>query len=260
MNSKKVVAFDLDDTLSLSKMPVEDFMVDQLCRLLEEKYVAVISGANFEQFNKQFISRISCKDLFNKLFILPVKGSQMFKFEEGSWVEKYSYEMRPSEREHIKGTIYEVLRSYGFDFNQKIYGELITDKSAGITLSLQGSDAPLEVKEVYDPDHKKRQELLKLLKPLLPEYSISIGGKTSIDVTPFGIDKAFGLTKLSEMIHIPLSQFVFIGDALFPGGNDSSVKRLDIDTIAVDGTDGTVRDTAEVIENIIQGKVELSNS
>lgn len=254
MNSKKVIVFDLDDTLSKSKTDISKEMADLVCRLLKIKYVAVISGADFSQFSKQFIKHIQC-DFLNKLYILPVKGSQFYKYEDGQWVQKYSFEIPKRDREFIKCEIYRVLEKYGFDFDQKLYGDIITDKVAGMTLSLQGENAPLEVKEKYDQDHSKRREIVKLLKPLLPDYSISIGGKTSIDITPLGIDKAYGLNKLSQSIMISLEHFLFIGDALFPGGNDSSVKRLGIDTIAVDGNDGTVDDTAALIRDILSGKV-----
>lgn len=251
-SDKKVIAFDLDDTLSRSKSIIQSPMVKLLCELLKHKYVAVLSGANFEQFNKQFISKMDCSDL-NKLYILPVKGSQLYKYEHGEWIKKFSYTMSSIEKETVYSAIYDALKKYGFDFNQKTYGELIQDKVSGITFSARGGDAPLEIKEVWDPDHSKREKIVKLLNPYLPDFNVAIGGTTSIDITPKGIDKAFGIKKLSEIINIPLNKFLFIGDALYPGGNDESVKRIGIDTIAVDGQDGTVEDTGLVIKKILEG-------
>jgi len=37
--------------------------------------------------------------------------------------------------------------------------------------------------------------IVSFLKPLLPDFSVGIGGMTSIDVTKKGIDKAFGVKK-----------------------------------------------------------------
>lgn len=251
--NKKVIAFDLDDTLSRSKTEIKESMVSLLCKLLEHKYVAVISGANFDQFYNQFISKIQCGHL-SRLYILPVKGAQLYKNEHGEWIQKYSYKMSKIEKETVYAVIYDSLKKYGFDFNQKIYGKLIQDKESGITLSARGGDAPIEIKEVWDPDHSKREKIVKIMSPFLKDFNVAIGGTTSIDITSKGMDKAFGLQKLSEIVNIPLSKFLFIGDALYPGGNDASVKRLNIDTIAVDGQDGTVSDTELVIKNILEGK------
>ena len=51
-----------------------------------------------------------------------------------------------------------------------------------------------------------------------------LGGTTSVDVTKPGIDKAYGIGKLRDMLSISIQEMIFIGDALFPGGNDYSAK------------------------------------
>ncbi len=47
-----------------------------------------------------------------------------------------------------------------------------------------------------------------------------MGGATSIDVTKPGIDKAYGIGKLRDTLHLSFKEMIYIGDALFPGGND----------------------------------------
>ena len=47
-----------------------------------------------------------------------------------------------------------------------------------------------------------------------------LGGTTSVDVTKPGIDKAYGIRKLRDILGIAIDEMIFIGDALFPGGND----------------------------------------
>ena len=61
-----------------------------------------------------------------------------------------------------------------------------------------------------------------LLDKLIPEFSVRLGGSTSVDVTKHGIDKAYGIRKLRDVLGIPIPQMIFIGDAVFPGGNDYS--------------------------------------
>ena len=83
-----------------------------------------------------------------------------------------------------------------------------------------GQQAPIEEKEKWDPEFSKRQQIKKLLDKLIPEYSVRLGGTTSVDVTKPGIDKAYGIRKLRDILGVAISEMIFIGDAIFPGGND----------------------------------------
>jgi hypothetical protein len=74
----------------------------------------------------------------------------------------------------------------------------------------------------------------------LPELSISIGGATSIDITHKGVGKGHGLKRLRNVSGIPFEQMVFIGDAIFPGGNDYSAKELRLETLQVENLYGTL--------------------
>ena len=51
-----------------------------------------------------------------------------------------------------------------------------------------------------------------------------LGGTTSVDVTKPGIDKAYGIRKLRDILGIAIDEMIFVGDALFPGGNDYPAK------------------------------------
>jgi hypothetical protein len=85
-----------------------------------------------------------------------------------------------------------------------------------------------------------------MLDALIPEFSIRMGGATSIDVTKPGIDKAYGIGKLRDIPGIPLSEMIFIGDALFPGGNDYPAEQAGVVSIPVRGPS----ETKPVIEAI----------
>ena len=78
-----------------------------------------------------------------------------------------------------------------------------------------------------------------MLDTLIPEFSVRMGGATSIDVTKPGIDKAHGIGKLRDILHIPLKEMIFIGDALFVGGNDFAVKEAGVVSIPVRGRSET---------------------
>jgi phosphomannomutase len=46
-----------------------------------------------------------------------------------------------------------------------------------------GQKAPLDEKKKWDPDFSKRKKIKAILDPLIPEFSVRLGGATSIDVT-----------------------------------------------------------------------------
>ena len=56
---------------------------------------------------------------------------------------------------------------------------------------------------------------------MIPEFSVAMGGASSIDITRPGVDKAYGILKLKDVLGIPIKEMIFIGDALFPGGTIS---------------------------------------
>jgi hydroxymethylpyrimidine pyrophosphatase-like HAD family hydrolase len=94
------------------------------------------------------------------------------------------------------------------------------DRGSQITFSGLGQHAPLEEKKKWDPDFARRKKIKALLDTLIPEFPVRLGGATSIDVTKHGIDKAYGIRKLRDVLGIPIAEMIFIGDAVFPGGND----------------------------------------
>ena len=109
-----------------------------------------------------------------------------------------------------------------------------------------GQQAPLSVKKNWDPLMEKRKYLAHLMKKQLKDFEIRIGGTTSIDITKRGIDKSYGILNLMELYGIESSEVVFIGDALYEGGNDHTVKSVGIECIETTGPD----ETLNVIEEI----------
>ncbi len=82
----------------------------------------------------------------------------------------------------------------------------------------------------------------------LPWLEVHAAGYTSIDVTQKGIDKGYGVRQIEKYLHTPILKMVFIGDALFPGGNDYAARRTGVECIAVKN-DG---ETKKIVKNIIK--------
>ena len=134
------------------------------------------------------------------------------------------------------------------DFKAKeTWGEQIEDRGSQITFSALGQQAPLEEKKKWDPDFAKRKKMKELLDELIPGFSVRLGGTTSVDVTKPGIDKAYGIRKLRDILGIAIEEMIFIGDALFPGGNDYPAKEAGALSIQVRDPNESKR----VIEAII---------
>jgi HAD superfamily hydrolase (TIGR01484 family) len=243
--SKKIIAFDLDGTLAESKRPITEEMAKLVEELAKEKIVAIISGGTFKQFNTQFLPAFSQEDLsspfIKNLILLPTSGSQRYEynFDRKEWsltdIELFPENVKQKARKILKGMIDSGL----YDIPQNPTGEYIEDRLTQLSISALGQEAPIEQKKLWDPDQKKRQKMKAVLDKELPETSIIIGGTTTIDILPKGFDKATGLKRLLEKLEMVIGDMVFVGDAIFPGGNDYSAKEAGIESIKVSGPNET---------------------
>jgi phosphomannomutase len=105
----------------------------------------------------------------------------------------------------------------------------------------------LKEKEEWNSDFAKRKKIKIILDSLIAEFSVRIGGSTSIDITKPGIDKAFGIKKLRDTLSISVNERIYIGDALFVGGNDYPAEQSGVISIPV----RCLNETKLVIEAVI---------
>ncbi len=250
IKSKKLIIFDLDGTLALSKSLMDSEMALLLLELLKEKSVAVISGGGFPQFEKQFLKALNAESKqadFSKLFIFPTCSTSFYRYNSEAWEKVYENVLRPEEKEKIFSAFQQVFQETGYVHPEKTYGEVIEDRNSQITFSALGQSAPLELKETFDPTTEKRKKLQEHLQEKLPEFSVRIGGSTSLDVTKKGIDKAYGISKIQEQLSFKKEEMLFLGDALFPGGNDYPVISTGVDCMQVKDPE----ETKEIIRILI---------
>lgn len=236
---KKLAVFDLDGTLAESKSALDPDMAHLLVRLLEVVKVAIISGGAWEQFETQVLSNLPQDDRLKDLSMLPTCGTQFYRYDDG-WKKLYAEDFSPEEKKQIIAALDHALDETGYR-PEKHWGELIEDRGSQITLSALGQQAPLQEKKQWDPDFAKRNRIKAILQPLIPRFSVNLGGATSIDVTMPGIDKAYGIHKLRETLRIPIADMVFVGDAIFPGGNDYPAKEAGVVSIRVRDPEETQR-------------------
>lgn len=236
---KQLIAFDLDGTLAESKQPLQEPMGEALADLLGVAHVAVISGGDWPQFQKQVASRLPARADLSKLWLMPTTGTKLYVHRDGAWQTVYAELFDDVTKAKILKAFDESLEATGF-VPEKTWGERIEDRGSQITFSALGQEAPVAEKEHWDPKFEKRKVIQADLKKRLPGLSINMGGATSIDITQEGVDKAYGLKKLRDESGIPLDAMMFIGDAIFPGGNDYPAKELGLDTVRVRDPEETI--------------------
>ncbi|GIZ41367.1 hypothetical protein CKM354_000467300 [Cercospora kikuchii] len=244
----KLVAFDLDGTLAISKQAIQQNMAEALSSLLQVAHVAVISGGDWPQFSKQIASRLPPTADLSKLWLMPTSGTKLYRFDAptNTWQTVYADLFTSETKASILQAFDASLDATGFKPSQT-WGERIEDRGSQITFSALGQEAPISEKQTWDPDFAKRKVIQADLKTRLPDLSINMGGTTSIDVTKQGVDKAYGLRKLSEESKIHLDEMTFVGDAIFPGGNDYPAKQLGLKTVQVENPDGTLAAIAAIV-------------
>lgn len=253
---KKVIAFDLDGTLTASKSPVEETITNLISKLLNHFEICVISGGKFDQFKEQFIRHLYIDERkLSSLHIMPTCGTRYYRFNNKTkeWEIVYAENFTKAQKEKIITNLTKVVEDLGYR-EEKTWGPDIEDRDSQITFSALGQDIVEQLgeegvakKDAWDPGNKKKEKISQVLSKLLPEFEVRVGGMTSVDITRPGIDKAYGMKKLMDMLKVKKSDILFIGDRLSEGGNDYPVKAMGIDTIEISDW----KETAKVLETIL---------
>lgn len=239
---KKLLVFDLDDTLAITKSPISDQMGEVLADILEEFHVCVISGGRFEQFKIQIIDRLHIEPAkLAKLHLMPTCGTQYYRYDEldEQWAQQYAENLSEDEITRVTAALESAARELDL-WPSNPAGEVIENRGTQVTFSALGQQASPDDKYAWDPDNSKKLALRDKVAELVPDLEVRAGGTTSIDVTRIGIDKAYGMQKLIEELDISKEDILFFGDKLEEGGNDYPVKAMGIDCLDVSRWEDTV--------------------
>ena len=242
-----IILFDLDKTLAESKASIDQEMAELLKELLSHTKVCVVSGGGVPQFKKQFLDKLPQDTNLANLVIAPTSGAAMYIFTENGMQELYKHAFTKEERDHIIKELENALKATDFDFLLPSYGERVEDRDSQISFSILGQEAPSEEKEKIDPDQTMRRNIMDILEPAIPGFSARVGGSNTIDIARTGIDKAYAVDQVGELFNTPISEMVYVGDALYEGGNDEVVKQTGIETIQVSGP----KETKEIIQRFL---------
>lgn len=247
---KKVIAFDIDDTLVVTKSPLTDRMSELLVRLLDEYEVCIISGGKFEIFKQNIIDRLHADPKhLSRLHLMPTCGTRYYRFDASTheWNLQYANDLTKEQKHRIVQALEIVAKEMNI-WHDAPQGEIIEDRLSQITHSALGQLASPEEKYAWAEKYKDVRPIFRdKVAERLPDLEVRIGGTTSTDITMPGVDKAYGIQKLIDALAITKKDILYIGDKLEDGGNDYPVKAMGVDTIAVERW----QDTAYVVEGIL---------
>ena len=238
MEKIKLIAMDLDGTLTQHKTPLSKEHRDILYRL-SEKYKLLMVGAGM------------CKRIFDQMEAFPIDilgnyGMQYAEYNaEKKDIEIVFNEVRDTDRESVDRRVTMLREKYGFT---EYAGENVEYHSSGcVTFPVLGTKAKQEDKLAFDPDRKKRRAIYEDVKSVFSDYTVFVGGSSSFDMAPFPFDKAYALGKYCDERGIKHSEVVYIGDDYGEGGNDESVYKADFNYFKIDN----YRDFPEVVKELL---------
>lgn len=211
--------FDLDNTLTRSRSHIDPAHAPILAQLADRADVIVVTGSQASQTQKQLDPELS-----GRYFILAQNGNQAIH-RDGTIL----WERRPTaeQKAAIASLVDKMIAHLSLTLTDA--NDLIEDRGCSIAYSTIGHHEDVSKKEAYDPDHSKRRALLEHFKTdvdtLRTQHNIEVrtGGTTCLDFFEAGKHKGFNVGEFLKAMQWQKEDCLYIGDALFPGGNDETV-------------------------------------
>ncbi|MBQ4268802.1 MAG: HAD-IIB family hydrolase [Clostridia bacterium] len=221
----KLVAFDLDGTLTQHKTPLDPKNKSVLDRLAQ-KYKLLMVGAG------------QCARIHNQLGGYPIDvignyGLQYGKFDEASGELKIVRDEKfDCDRESVTARVAACREKYGFT---DYAGESVEFHPSGcVTFAILGTKAVAADKLAFDPDRKKRRAIYDEVCETFSDYVVFVGGSSSFDMAPKPYNKYYALDLYCKEHGFSHDEVAFVGDDYGRGGNDESVYQSDFRFICVD--------------------------
>lgn len=250
---KKVLSFDVDQTINVAKTPITDEIAELILKCLDHFEVCPISGQKFDQFMIQIVDRLPnpSPEQLSHLHLFVAQGTQYYRFDPNKkeWVEVYSHPLMEEQISKISSAIRQAAKELGYWEEDKLApgDEIIENRLSQVTFSALGQNAGTDEKYAWDPDHAKRDQIAKRCRELAPEFEFEVAGTTSINAVTPGMNKSFGMTRLLEQLKVEKKDVLYFGDMTQPGGNDYPVVEMGFETITVRNHE----DTAYALRGIL---------
>lgn len=211
--------FDLDNTLTRSRSHISPEHALILQKLASLGDVIVVTGGRKSQIAKQLDP-----ELTGHYYVLAQNGNEAAKKDgEELWMRRPSKEQKAA----IIALVDE-MKAY-LNLTVKDENDLVEDRGCSIAYSTIGHNEDVSIKEAYDPDHSKRLALIDhfrdKVEKLREDHGIEVrtGGTTCLDFFHAGKNKGYNVAEFLDTMQWAKEDCLYIGDALFPGGNDETV-------------------------------------
>lgn len=246
---KKVLSFDIDNTLNEPKMPIGDEIAQLLAQLSHHFLIAPISGQKFEQFLIQIIDRLPDSAKKENFDLFVAQGTQYYKFRGGEWRQVYNFALKDDEVAQISSALEKAAHELNYWEEDHLApgDQIIENRGSMVAFSALGQKAGVDDKRAWDPTVEKREKIVELAKKYAPEFDFEVGGTTTINAFVPGQNKEFGMTHLMAELHVSRDDILYFGDMTQPGGNDFPVLNMGVETITVRDW----RETANVLRGIL---------
>ena len=221
--TKKLIAFDLDGTLTAPKQPLtaeNKAVLDTLA----QRYEIIMAGAG------------NCKRIYNQMGGYPITIVGNYGMEESRIVDGefriVREEKTPADRKFFDKKCMELRKEYGYTSYK---GDPLEYHESGmVTFGLLGTKPDQADKLAFDPDKVKRREMLPEVQEVFKDYSVFIGGTTSFDITPKQYNKYDAVMRYAAEKGYTKDQILFVGDDFADGGNDSQIRLGGMDYVRID--------------------------
>lgn len=225
MGKTRLIAFDLDGTLTQHKTPLAQPNLGVLDSL-GGKYKLLMVGAGM------------CSRIFRQMNGYPIDiignyGMQFCTYNAETKALDKVFDMHaPCDRESVERRITALRERFGYT---EYTGDNVEYHDSGcVTFPLLGTKADIAAKLAFDPDRSKRKPLYPAVRDAFPDYTVFIGGSSSFDFAPFPYNKYYALDKYCAEYGYSHDEVVYVGDDYGPGGNDEAVYLSDFTFVRVD--------------------------
>ncbi len=221
-------------------------------------------AALYEVFTNQLVKNLTCpRPLLANLFLFPTTSTAFYRYKGGKWTNVYAHFLSTAQKRTIRQAVTDVFHEIHYVPPKKIYGKTLEDRKSQMSYSFLGQDVVAQLgkkgvhlKEEWIKKNKPlKMKITRLLQKRLPDLEVHAAGFTTIDITKPGIDKGYGVRQIEKYLHVPIKDMVFIGDALYKGGNDAAAKKSGVQTIATSGPKETIRIIKKIIDRADQKRI-----
>jgi HAD superfamily hydrolase (TIGR01484 family) len=178
---------------------------------------------------------------------MPEGSALCFGWENGAWVERYGSSLTDEDRDIITKAIEQSIEETGALEGLPVFGQRFLEKRAQVAFAALGIDVPHDLKYTWDPDNERRLKLHAAVAEKLPQFEVTMGGATSIDIMKKGVNKSLGVRWLSEHLGISAREMLYVGDAFYESGNDAPVIPTGIQTRQTTGP----AETLTIIDDLL---------